>query len=248
MARPRTPVGTFGAITVQPAGNGTVMARTRYRDEDGRLRLVQASRGRERRVAASNLPDPRVERTRTVACRAALDELAETGYGQFTIESVAVRSGVAKSTIYRHWKDKVALIADAFETSHERMVPQDEEGTAWERIEVLVRHVAEVLLDSTFSRCIPALIEGAAHDGRLRKFHRRYAAERRGALTGVIEEGKASGEIVPGVDADLAAQALLGVLFYRRLMTGEPFLPGDAHKLVELVLTSATSTRKAHKR
>lgn len=43
MARPRTPIGTFGAISVETARNGTVYARTRYRDEDGRLRLVQAS-------------------------------------------------------------------------------------------------------------------------------------------------------------------------------------------------------------
>lgn len=58
-----------------------------------------------------------------VVLRAAVDELAEVGYGAFTIESVAARARVAKSTIYRHWPDKLVLIADAFETFHEQMVP-----------------------------------------------------------------------------------------------------------------------------
>ena len=46
----------------------------------------------------------------------ALSELAAVGYGAFTIEAVARRSGVAKSTIYRHWPGKLALIADALDT------------------------------------------------------------------------------------------------------------------------------------
>src|ERR1700724_693047 len=65
--------------------------------------------------------DPRVERSRQVILQAALDELGEAGYGAFTIESVDSRAGVGKSTIYRHWPDKLALIADVFETFHVQM-------------------------------------------------------------------------------------------------------------------------------
>ena len=54
MARPRTPVGTFGDICFETADNGMVRARTRYRDEDGRLRRVQAS-GESERAAERNL-------------------------------------------------------------------------------------------------------------------------------------------------------------------------------------------------
>ena len=100
---------------------------------------------------------------------------------------------------------QLALIADAFETSHATMVPDSETGTARERTERLVRHVAEVVVDSTFSRCIPALIEGAARDPRLREFHHRYSAERRQSLIAVIEEGAADGEFPADVDAELAA-------------------------------------------
>lgn len=180
--------------------------------------------------------DPRIERTRLVVRQAALDELGEVGYGSFTIESVAARAGVGKSTIYRHWRDKLALIADAFESSHEMMVPDSQTGTARERTERLVRHVAEVAVDSTFSRCIPALIEGAARDPRLREFHYRYSAERRQSLVDVIEEGAAGGEFAAEVDAELAALALLGAIFYGRLMAPESFDPARARELVNVVL------------
>jgi AcrR family transcriptional regulator len=180
--------------------------------------------------------DPRIERSRLVIRRAALDELGEVGYGAFTIESVAARAAVGKSTIYRHWPDKLALIADAFETFHEQMVPSIETGSPRERVVRLVRHVAEVVVDSTFSICIPALIEGAERDPRVREFHHRYSAERRQSLVDVIAEGVAGGDFPARTDPELAALALLGPIFYRRLMTGEPFDPERAGELVDTVL------------
>jgi TetR/AcrR family transcriptional regulator of autoinduction and epiphytic fitness len=172
-----------------------------------------------------------------VILQAAVDELAEVGYGRVRMESVAVRAGVAKSTLYRHWPDKLALIADAFETFHEQMVPDLGELAVRDAVALLIRHVAEVVLDSTFSRCIPALIEGAERDPRVREFHHRYSAERRQALIDVIGRGVERGEIGPEVDPELATIALLGAVFYRRLMTGEPFDPAQAAELVELVLS-----------
>jgi TetR/AcrR family transcriptional regulator of autoinduction and epiphytic fitness len=180
--------------------------------------------------------DPRVERSRVVILKAAVDELAEVGYGGVTIESVAARAGVGKSTIYRHWPDKLALIADAFETFHEQMVPDLETRSPRESVELLLRHVAEVVVDSTFSRCIPALIEGAERDQRVREFHHRYSAERRQALIDVIALGIQHGDFHADLDPELATIALLGSIFYRRLMTNEPFDPEHAAELVAAVL------------
>jgi AcrR family transcriptional regulator len=183
--------------------------------------------------------DPRVERSRVLILEAAVDELADVGYGGVTIESVAARAGVGKSTIYRHWPDKLALVADAFATFHEQMVPDLSDRSAREAVALLVRHVAEVVVDSTFSRCIPAMIEGAERDPRVRDFHHRYSAERRQALIDLIARGILDREFRPGLDPELATSALLGVIFYRRLMTGEPFDPADAAELVDLVLGRA---------
>jgi len=180
--------------------------------------------------------DPRVERSRTVILGAAVDVLAEVGYGGVTIESVAARAGVGKSTIYRHWPDKLALIADAFGTFHEQMAPDLSDRSARESVEMLIGHVAEVVLDSTWSRCIPALIEGAERDRRVSEFHHGYSAERRQELIDVIARGIEQGEFREGLDPELATIALLGVIFYRRLMSGEPLQPHSAGEVVELIL------------
>jgi len=171
-----------------------------------------------------------------VILKAAVEELAEVGYGQVRMESVAARAGVAKSTLYRHWPDKLALIADAFETFHEQMVPDLGDLPARDAVAMLIGHVAEVVVDSTFSRCIPALIDGAERDPRVRDFHHRYGAERRQALIDLIARGIERGEISESVDPELATVTLLGAVFYRRLMTGEPFDPADAPALVTLIL------------
>jgi AcrR family transcriptional regulator len=178
-----------------------------------------------------------------VVLRAAVEELGEVGYGAFTIESVAARAGVAKSTIYRHWPDKLSLIADAFETFHVQMVPSVETGSARERITRLVRHVAELFVDSTFSLCIPALIEGAERDPRLRAFHHRYSAERRQSLIDILAQGIDAGEFSSAVDPELAAATLLGPIFYRRLMTAQSFDPGEVGSLVDLVLGPSRERR-----
>lgn len=191
---------------------------------------------------AEGTTDPRVERSRKVILQAALDELGGVGYGAFTIESVAARAGVAKSTVYRHWPDKLALIADAFETFHEQMVPRIERGSPRECVESLVRHVAEDVVDSPFSVCIPALIEGAERDPRVRGFHHRYSAARRQTLVDLIASGVAAGDFPARLDPELAALALLGAIFYRRLMTGEPFDPERASELVDSVLGASSGS------
>jgi AcrR family transcriptional regulator len=173
--------------------------------------------------------------------KAALEELGTLGYGAFAIESVAARSGVAKSTIYRHWPSKLALIADAFRTFHEEEGPDLADGSPRERLVRIVRHVAEVVSGSTFSACIPALIDGAERDAGLRAFHHQFQAEARGPLLAVIVEGIVAGDFPSRPDPALVAEAIVGLIFYRRLMTGEPFDPNHAAELVAAILGSPTS-------
>jgi AcrR family transcriptional regulator len=195
--------------------------------------------GASRRDGAA---DPRIERSRQLILRAAIEELGAAGYGAFTIESVAARSGVAKSTIYRHWRDKLTLIADAFETFHAQQGPGMVGGSPRERLERIVRHVAEIAGNSVFSACMPALIDGAERDRGLRRFHHRFQTEARRPLVAAIAEGAAAGDFPAHVDPELAALALLGAIFYRRLMSSAPFDPKRTRALVETVLGVAPAS------
>jgi AcrR family transcriptional regulator len=167
---------------------------------------------------------------------AALDELGEAGYGAFSIESVAERAGVGKSTIYRYWPHKLALIADAFRMLQDEGDPELVTGTPREKLERLVRHVAQVAKHSPFSKCLPALIDAAERDPELRTFHRRFQAEARRPLIVLLEQGIKSGDFPRHLNAELAAFSLLGAIFFCRLMTSKPFDPDRAGELVDVVL------------
>src|SRR5262249_21640022 len=131
--------------------------------------------------------DPRVERSRRVILEAALEELGEVGYGALTIESVAARAGVGKSTIYRHWSGKLALVEDAFRTLKAvALVP--ETGTLRERVIGFLEQVARFIEESTYSACMPALIEAAERDPQVRTFHCDFSAERRAVLVDVLRD------------------------------------------------------------
>lgn len=183
-------------------------------------------------------PDPRIERSRQIILAAALQELGAGGYGGFAIESVAARAGVGKSTIYRHWPDRLSLIADAFAHLHESGGPDLSFGTPREKLERILAHVADVLIDSPFSTCLPAMIDAAERDAALRRFHHRFQTEARKPTVALIASGVASGDFPADRDPELTAQALLGAIFFRRLMTATRFAPAEAGALIDTVLGS----------
>jgi TetR/AcrR family transcriptional regulator, regulator of autoinduction and epiphytic fitness len=185
--------------------------------------------------APSSWLDPRIERSRRVVLEATVALIAESGYGAITIEAVAARSGVAKSTIYRHWPSRLELINDAF---HELKpsVPLPTEGTVRDRLVAFLEHVARNVGTSTWSACLPALIDAAEHDADARALHCALTRAGRQSLVQLLQEGVNSGELPDGLDCELMAEALVGPILIRRLMLHEPFDPDQVRHLVDQVL------------
>ena len=179
--------------------------------------------------------DPRVERSRRVILEAVLDELGAVGYGALTIEAVAARAGVGKSTIYRHWPGKLELVEDAFRTLKAPVVVP-ETGTLRDRVVGVLEQVAGLVQQSTYSACMPALIEAAERDPRVRDFHSRFSAERRAALVALLRDAVKAGELAAGTDPELLADALVGPILLRRLMLARPVGPEIAPALVDQLL------------
>jgi AcrR family transcriptional regulator len=179
--------------------------------------------------------DPRIERSRRVILEAALEELGEVGYGALTIEAVAARAGVGKSTVYRHWSGKLALVADAFRTlKAQALIPAT--GTLRERIIVFLEQVARLVEESTYSACMPALIDAAERDPEVRAFHCQFSGERRADLVGVLRDAVASGELPKDADPEILADALVGPIVMSRLMFYAPFDPARVPALVDQIL------------
>ena len=179
--------------------------------------------------------DPRVERSRRVILSAALDLLGETGYGGLTIEAVAARAGVGKSTIYRHWPGKLELVEDAIRTLKAHLTPPAP-GNTRERVIQLLQQVATRVADSTWSTCLPAIIDAAERDPEVKSIQRRLAMERRQLLIDVLAEGVEQGEVRAGRDLALVADCLVGPIMVRRLLLHEPFDPEAVPALVDEVL------------
>lgn len=185
--------------------------------------------------------DPRVERSRDLVLAATIELLGEIGYGSLTIEAVAARSGVAKSTIYRHWPGKEALVTEAFARLREQASTVPPPGPVRERAATILRALAIKVLNPDWDEamCLPALIDGSARDPRLAEEAARMAEERARPLVQVLEDGISNGELPEVPDATVLADALVGPIILRLLFHRKRFEPDLVPALVERVLGSA---------
>jgi AcrR family transcriptional regulator len=178
--------------------------------------------------------DPRIARSRRTVLEAAVAQLAEVGYGAFTIDSVARRSGVARSTIYRLWPGRAELIGAALDTLNVQPdEPVDTPAQARDAVRGLVRHLDVGLNEGPVAACLPALIDGAERDPGIRKLHHGQNTRRRARLTSAISEATGLHD-----DADLLAHALAGAVMYSRLMTGRRLSKEQLDRLVDLILSA----------
>jgi AcrR family transcriptional regulator len=180
-----------------------------------------------------NPEDPRIARSRQAVLEAAVDVLAAEGYGAFTIDAVARRSGVARSTIYRHWRGRAELIGAALDTLNVQPAdPVETPPQARDAVLALLRHLDHGLNDGPVAACLPALIDGAERDDAIRRLHHDQNSRRRATLTAAVAQAAGT----TAEDADLLAHALAGALMYARLMTPHRLDPDQVERLVELVL------------
>ena len=75
-----------------------------------------AKKGRMGEVVASGHKGgrPRSELLHQAMLKAALDLVLEVGFRGVSVEGIAARTGVGKTTVYRRWPNKAAVVMDAF--------------------------------------------------------------------------------------------------------------------------------------
>jgi AcrR family transcriptional regulator len=180
--------------------------------------------------------DPRVARSRAAVLASCAELLTEEGFGGVTIEGVTARSGVAKTTIYRHWPNRPALLVDAFRSM---ACPRPAPGTGDLRRDLvgMAGALAGELDAAPWAAILPSLAAEARRDPELRALHREFMAERRAPLLEVLRGAMARGELRTDVDPALAASLVAGPLFYRRYVSLEPLdEPGLPERVVDAAL------------
>lgn len=164
--------------------------------------------------------DPRIERTRAAVMDAATQLLLERGPDGLTMDGVVARSGVAKSTLYRHWPTRDALVAAVFEHLAPDIEPPDPTLPYDDALRALVRSLVTVLADEHWTPLIPALMMLKAQHPDLAELDSSLAAQQAEVLWPVLHKGIAEGRLRPDLDIDVLATFLVGPLLMAAL-TGQ---------------------------
>src|SRR6516165_4601025 len=151
-------------------------------------------------TATNRKPDKRLERSKQAILDATRELLAEEGdVGSLTVEAVAARSGVAKTTIYRRWRDKWELALDAVMID---MLPQLDDpvdiGDTRKELLTFVNSVIKMLATPPYGPAMQGLVSQIATDADLGQVYRDQVVEaRRARLAPVIQRGVARGDLRP---------------------------------------------------
>jgi AcrR family transcriptional regulator len=196
-----------------------------------------AARSRRRRVAPRGAPVVRR------AVQAALDELARVGYASLRIEDVADRAKVNKTTVYRRWPTKDALVRDALLSLVERydgfVVPDT--GSLRGDLTVIVKRQLR-FAQSPDGRAILRILGEGTPDANLMAITRTLRGNGSLVIRAVIERARAQGAVRPGLDVALLVQLLQTAC--DRLRTQQaPLGPRYVDGLVSLLLDGALSQK-----
>jgi len=192
-------------------------------------------------------PNPRAERSKQAILAATRELLSEKGGARsLTVEAVAARSGVAKSTIYRRWRDKSELALDAVMID---MLPSFADpvdvGDTRKELVTFVSSVTKLFAAQPYGSAMQGLVSEIATEPELARVYREQVVEpRRAQLAPVIERGIARGDLRPDADVRLMHELLVGPIFYRLFFSGGPIDRKLGPRLVDSVLEGFAPRRR----
>jgi len=171
---------------------------------------------------------------------ATLGLIAERGYA-FTIDEVAERSGVHKSTIYRKWATKASLVGVAVERLASIEVPIPDTGAPLDDLTTLALLVAKSLRAPTGAQAIRSVVAAASEDPVIVDVARQFLGGRYAAAVQLVERAMTDGELRSDIDPLLVWQAMVNPLHLRAIL-GQPADDITARRLVDLVLDGVRSS------
>jgi len=186
-------------------------------------------------------PDPRAERSKQAILDATRELMNEDGgVRTLTVEAVAARSGVAKTTIYRRWRDKWELALDAVMIDMlPRFANPVDIGDTRKELITFVDSVTKLWAAPPYGPAMQGLVSQIATEPELARVYREQVVEpRREQLRPVIERGIARGDLRPDTDLRLVHELLVGPILYRLLLSGPPLDRKLSTSLADAVLDS----------
>ncbi len=185
--------------------------------------------------------DSRRARSERIALDSARELLADGGVQRLTVEGVAARSGIAKTTIYRRWRSKEDLALAVLLEMTEAVVDVPElEDTRSELIAFVARAI-EILGSTLMGRVMQGLASDIATDPALAQaFRDRVVSLRLAELAHLIQRGVDRRELRDDIDPRLLHDLLFGPVYHRLLLTGGPLDHALAEQIVDTLMPSLT--------
>jgi AcrR family transcriptional regulator len=180
---------------------------------------------------------------------AALALGGELGFDALTVEGIAERAGVGKTTIYRRWPNAFAIVMDAFQAEVMRAVPLEYRASARETFTRAMLSLAR-LYRGRHGKMLRALVGRAQGDRTLMDaLSMRWVEPRRKLARLIIQRGIENGELKPGLDPDIVLDALYGPIYHRLLVPYAHANLSDkfVHAVVETVFGGVEVPREHRK-
>ena len=173
-------------------------------------------------------------KTEKAILSAAEELIAAGGVEGLTIEGVATRSGVAKTTIYRRWRDSDELALAVLVERTATLTPPRDVGDTRKELLAFLKTAKQVIRPGGVAQGLASAIATQPDLGRT--YRERIVDVRRSELKVVIDRGIARGDFRPDVDIWVAHELLIGPLYYRLLFSGAPLGTKHDNQLVDALL------------
>jgi AcrR family transcriptional regulator len=171
--------------------------------------------------------DPRVARSRTKMLAAATELMIEGGVRSVTVDAVAERSGVAKSTLYRHWGSVHELLVDVMRDNVPPPMVVDLTAGFEAAFRSWIEHALAALSAPDWARALPALLELRTHSDEMAALQAADFDNNLVIVASILELGAAEGRLPAHLDARQVTYTLVGPLVLATLA-------GDEGRVAEL--------------
>jgi AcrR family transcriptional regulator len=185
----------------------------------------------------------RGERARRKILDEALAQVSESGFRAVSVESIAAGCGVAKTTVYRRWPNKAAIVMDAFmdRVGSGTLFPPAEK--AMERVRLQMRSMAKAFRGRD-GALVKALLAEAQFDAELAKeFRERWTLPRRAMGVAVIRDAIRGSEVRPDADPEMVIDLLYAPMYYRLQMGTGPLSEAYIDGIFRLAMVGLDNSR-----
>ncbi|TMR95243.1 TetR/AcrR family transcriptional regulator [Nonomuraea basaltis] len=170
---------------------------------------------------------------------ATLAELVDKGYAALSVESVAQRAGVHKTTVYRRWKDRESLLTDALAEHMAMDIPIPDTGAIEADLRALARALVQSFTSQTGQAILAAMVTGAAHLPEIAAARRHVFQDRLARAEPVVTRAIERGELPSGTDPAGVLTTLAAPIYLRLLITADPIDDATADQAARVALAAA---------